>query len=128
MVSRLHRSTLFPYTTLFRSDVAPERRSLRCRSWPQRGATPFIGRAHGQEVDGDRRQRRAGCDRRRRRILCAAAGRAAPEGTAASAAARTSHVICAKERFLDHGGAATSSGADAYAEWSVAPGYGSTDA
>src|SRR3712207_8320279 len=73
MIRRPPRSTLFPYTTLFRSE-AVEQRPLRLGEIPQpqfaRHVRPFTGVRHHQrgEVDGEDQGRRARGDRKSTRL------------------------------------------------------------
>src|SRR3712207_9595358 len=50
MIRRPPRSTLFPYTTLFRSEIGTELESLAARTIAERGVQ-LIGTAHGQTLD-----------------------------------------------------------------------------
>src|SRR3712207_7951992 len=63
MIRRPPRSTLFPYTTLFRSSTGGSSASGACRAWPhERGAHPALDlRAAGDRLPAraDRRDRAA---------------------------------------------------------------------
>src|SRR5205085_5491793 len=48
MIRRPPRSTLFPYTTLFRSIASPKARALS-RSFPEAGSSPIVPRTHRSE-------------------------------------------------------------------------------
>src|SRR5688572_32820190 len=51
MIRRPPRSTLFPYTTLFRSEPAPSMKCCRCRRSPARSASSAAeGRRSGLEL------------------------------------------------------------------------------
>src|SRR5690349_23096587 len=72
MIRRPPRSTLFPYTTLFRSRGRPDQQSLRAGPQPLRVQLRLGGRrrrrpGHGGRGYGDRRLRRLPVRRERRR-------------------------------------------------------------
>src|SRR2546428_8035152 len=58
MIRRPPRSTLFPYTTLFRSPLAPRARAGARRPSPARPARRLVPRAAGGHGRGDRKSTR----------------------------------------------------------------------